>query len=102
LTAHIGYGQSSQDSTSLSIRNSIKCFVEQKALRVIIESKDSINKELVSKYNRTMFLVDTCIKVNTMLSKDNNALKSKNTTLKFYIKIMGGIILVEVVRLLII
>ncbi len=49
-----------------------------------------------------MFLVDTCIKVNTMLSKDNNALKSKNTTLKFYIKIMGGIILVEVVRLLII
>lgn len=49
-----------------------------------------------------MFLADTCIKVNTILSKENKALKSKNNTLKSYIKILGGIILVEVVRLLII
>lgn len=102
MTAHTNYGQSNQDSTSLSIRNSIKCFVEQKALRVIIESKDSINKELVSKVDRTTFLADTCIKVNTILSKENNDFKSKNNTLKSYIKIMGVIILVEVVRLLII
>jgi hypothetical protein len=102
LTAHTSYGQLNQDSTSLSIRNSIKCFAEQKALKVIIGSKDSINKELVSKFNRTMFLADTCIKANIILNNENKVLKDKNTTLKSYIKILGGVILVEVVRLLII
>jgi len=102
LTAHIGFGQSNQDSTSLSIKNSIKCFFEQKALRVIIESKDSINKELVSKANRTMFLADTCIKTNTIIVKENKALKAKNSELKTYLKTLGVIILLEVVRLLII
>ncbi len=48
-----------------------------------------------------MFLADTCIKANAVLNKENKSLKSKNTTLKSYIKILGGIILVEVVRLLI-
>lgn len=48
-----------------------------------------------------MFLADTCIKVNTILNKENNALKSKNSELKAYLKTLCGIILVEVVRLLI-
>ena len=44
MTAHISYGQSKQDTINqYSIRQSLKCFEEQKSLKVIIESKDSIN-----------------------------------------------------------
>ncbi len=49
-----------------------------------------------------MFLADTCIKTNTIIVKENKALKAKNSELKTYLKTLGVIILLEVVRLLII
>jgi hypothetical protein len=43
MTAHISYGQNGQDSINhYSIKQSIKCFEEQKSLKVIIQQKDSI------------------------------------------------------------
>jgi hypothetical protein len=43
MTAHISYGQLVQDSINqFSIKQSIKCFEEQKSLKVIIQQKDSI------------------------------------------------------------
>ena len=92
----ISYGSNPPDSTNHTlINNSIKCFEEVKVLGSRINKTDSINLELEKKVARLTFLSDTCAKTNTVLTNNNNALKSKNTTLKTYLKLLGGISLIE-------
>jgi hypothetical protein len=65
---HISYGQLAQDSINqFSIKQSIKCFEEQKSLKVIIQQKDSIimniefynnEKEVILKNQRNQALSD--------------------------------------------
>ena len=79
-TAHISYGQVKPDSTNqFSIKQSLKCFQEQKSLKVIIEQKDSINIMITAYYQKTK------IELQKEVVKQNNEiaeLKDKNETLK--------------------
>lgn len=100
MTAHLSYGQSVQDSTNqYSIRQSIKCFEEQKSLKVIIESKDSINLTMATIFDKK----ETVYKDETKkLAMANSYLEKEKDKQKFYTIIYRAIAVAEAVVLIIV
>lgn len=96
LTAFSSFGKNPPDSTNrYSIKQSQHCFDEQKSLGIIIYAQDTIIQKQEQKIKNLELLSDTLFTSNKKITKINNALKSNNTTLKTYLKILGGIGLVE-------
>jgi hypothetical protein len=78
---HISYGQLAQDSINqFSIKQSIKCFEEQKSLKVIIQQKDSIIMT-ITKYDmmKETELLDAAKKLdNDKRNAEKRAIKLQN------------------------
>ena len=100
MIAHISYGQLAQDSTNqYSIRQSLKCFEEQKSLKVIIESKDSINIIMATIFDKK----ETAYKDETKkLAMANSYLEKEKDKQKFYTIIYRAIAVAEAVVLIIV
>ena len=81
MTAHISYGQLAQDSINqFSIKQSLKCFEEQKSLKVIIQQKDSIIMA-ITKYDmmKETELLDAAKKLdNDKRNAETKAIKLQN------------------------
>lgn len=100
MIAHISYGQSVQDSTNqYSIRQSLKCFEEQKSLKVIIESKDSIIME-ITKFD--MMKEEELLSETKKLNLANSYLEKEKDKQKFYTIIYRAIAVAESVVLIIV
>lgn len=103
MTAHLSYGQSVQDSTNhYSIRQSIKCFEEQKSLKVIIESKDSIIMAYSSFEKETKQIQDKLLTETKKLNLANSYLEKEKDKQKFYTIIYRAIAVAESVVLIIV
>ena len=100
MTAHISYGQSKLDSTNqYSIRQSLKCFIEQKSLKTIIESKDSINITMATIFDKK----ETVYKDETKkLAMANSCLENVKDKQKFHTIIYRAIAAAEAVVLIIV
>lgn len=100
MTAHISYGQSKQDTINqYSIRQSLKCFEEVKSLKVIIESKDSINITMATIFDKK----ETVYKDETKkLAMANSYLEKEKDKQKFYTIIYRAIAVAEAVVLIIV
>ena len=103
MTAHLSYGQSVQDSTNqYSIRQSLKCFEEQKSLKVIIESKDSIIMSWEMWQKQTAPIKAKLIEDNKKLNLANSYLEKEKDKQKFYTIIYRAIAVAEAVVLVIV
>jgi|688.fasta_scaffold252286_5 hypothetical protein len=100
MIQHIGYGQSAQDSINqFSIKQSIKCFEEQKSLNVIIQTKDSIIME-ITKFD--MIKEKELLSETKKLNIANSYLEKEKDKQKFYTIIYRAIAVAEAVVLIIV
>ena len=88
------------DTNHFSIKQSIRCFEEQKTLGKIIFAKDTIILEQGKKIANLKFLADTCVKSNVAITKENKELEDKVNKTKFWNKVITYCLVVETVVLL--
>ncbi len=98
---HTAIGQQNRLDTSLfSIKQSIRCFEEQKVLGEIIFAKDTIISEQKQKIANLKFLSDTCLSVNKILVKENKNLEDKVNKTKSWNKALTYTLVIETIVLL--
>ena len=100
--AHLSYGQVNHtDTTQFTIKQSLKCFTEQKSLGVIIHAQDTIIQKQGQKIKNLEFLSDTLFKSNKSLTKINNDNKAVIETKNKWIKGLAYVATTEFIVLVI-
>jgi hypothetical protein len=96
----LSYGQGKVDTTNqYSIKQSLRCFAEQKSLGIIIFAQDTIIKGQKQKINNLEFLSDTLFKSNKSLTKINKDNKDKIATKNNWIKGLAYAVTFETILL---